>query len=327
MIKKLWSFLDKLQCNVDKGGSIITRCPFCGDSKRKLVNYGHLYISKSIPFFICFRCNTKGHIKKLLLKLINDKVCTPDQATAILNAYGGSTKIRVTYNSTKLHYEIGESKLTKQMYDYLIARIGKELQWSKHKIFTAKDLFENSNIYNFNHPIINRMKNDMAFRTFIYESFIAFLSYFEYNIVMRNVLNQEPRYIHVSLTHTDPKSKLDFYTPQCYFKPYDIYSKFSSFVVAEGVFDILNQRVPFNNIDNNKFKIAVFGKSRLHKALDIAYSFFITNPTFIIYLDKDVYQSKVTLQALKFTYRGKAKFYINKIGKDMGESSVVLCEV
>jgi len=326
MVEKLWSFLDKLQCNIDKGDSIVTRCPFCGDSRRKLVNYGHLYISKSIPFFICFRCNTKGHIKKLLQKLIQDKICTTDQALAILRAYGDSTKIRVSYNTTKLHYEVDNTKLTKQMHDYLVNRIGKELQWSNHKIFTTKDLFENSNIYNFDHPIINRMKNDMAFRTFIYESFIAFLSYYEYNIVMRNILNQEPRYIHVSL-NTDPKSKLDFYTPQCSFRPYDIYTKFSSFVVAEGVFDILNQRVPFNNIDNNKLKLAVFGKSRLHKALDIAYSFFITNPTFIIYLDKDVYQSKVTLYALKYTYKNKAKFFVNKVGKDMGESLLVLCEV
>jgi len=43
-------------------------CPFCGDATRKAnPTHGHLYLSKSFPYFLCFRCNSSGNLIKLLL--------------------------------------------------------------------------------------------------------------------------------------------------------------------------------------------------------------------------------------------------------------------
>jgi len=83
----VWSFLEKTGCYQDKPSTIITRCPFCGDSRRKRYNYGHLYISKEVPFFICFRCNEKGHLKKLLKAFINNNLIDANHAKKVLAQY------------------------------------------------------------------------------------------------------------------------------------------------------------------------------------------------------------------------------------------------
>jgi len=45
-------------------------CPFCGDATRKAnPTHGHLYISNSFPYFLCFRCNQNGNLLKLLTLL------------------------------------------------------------------------------------------------------------------------------------------------------------------------------------------------------------------------------------------------------------------
>ena len=50
---------------INKTDHYIIRCPYCGDSY-KHPNKGHLYIAKQMPVFYCVRCDTGGHIAKLL---------------------------------------------------------------------------------------------------------------------------------------------------------------------------------------------------------------------------------------------------------------------
>ncbi|MEM3453217.1 MAG: hypothetical protein QW835_06300 [Candidatus Hadarchaeum sp.] len=49
------------------GREIMIFCPYCGDAHRKPdPKHGHLYISMDVPVFHCFRCNTSGHLNRLL---------------------------------------------------------------------------------------------------------------------------------------------------------------------------------------------------------------------------------------------------------------------
>lgn len=52
----------------DLGNEIQIFCPYCNDAVRKPnPTHGHLYISKTQPVFICFRCGTSGSLYKLLI--------------------------------------------------------------------------------------------------------------------------------------------------------------------------------------------------------------------------------------------------------------------
>ena len=58
-----------LVLNKETSTHFIFRCPFCGDSDNR--HHAHLYVSKKIPVFKCFKCNTQGHIR-LIEELIKE---------------------------------------------------------------------------------------------------------------------------------------------------------------------------------------------------------------------------------------------------------------
>ena len=63
----------ELKCSQVTSRSIITRCIYCGDSQRKLENYGHFYIFRHAPIATCFRCGTTVSLKKWLRDLKLEK--------------------------------------------------------------------------------------------------------------------------------------------------------------------------------------------------------------------------------------------------------------
>ena len=321
---EVWSFLsERTTCFVVKPNTVITRCPYCGDSRRKLHNYGHLYISLEIPGFICFRCNEKGHIKKLLSKFIECRICTVDEAKRVLNAYHGkSSKVSFASNSDKLQYDRIETNLTDKQRLYLLDRVGKELDWSSYKIASVGWLIDNSNFMSIDNPIIHRMHRDRDFLSYVANNYVAFISLLDTVIILRNVSNQEPRYIQVYTNNHDP---YDVYVANPNYNSFKL-SQAKNYVIAEGVFDVLNQRVKFNT-DNSYCKIAVFGKVRLFKAKTILQSFFSTIQQINVYVDKDLLNDKFHLRLLKYELSEfPVRFFYNKVGKDMGEKKVVLQE-
>jgi len=67
---------------ISKPEHYIIRCPYCGDSVKHF-NKGHLYISKLQPVFYCVRCDTGGHISKLL-PAISDRLTNFQLLQALL---------------------------------------------------------------------------------------------------------------------------------------------------------------------------------------------------------------------------------------------------
>ena len=72
-IKKFGSILNHLQhlsgLFKDKGSHYMMFCQFCNDATRKPnPTHGHLYVSKSLPVFHCFRCGVSGTLLRLLVE-------------------------------------------------------------------------------------------------------------------------------------------------------------------------------------------------------------------------------------------------------------------
>ena len=68
-----------LVLNKETDTHFICRCPFCGDSDNR--HHAHLYISKRIPVFKCFKCNTQGHVR-LIEELIKES-CSYEYSSTI----------------------------------------------------------------------------------------------------------------------------------------------------------------------------------------------------------------------------------------------------
>jgi len=318
----VWSFLrERTTCFVIKPNTVITRCPYCGDSRRKLYNYGHLYISLSVPFFICFRCNERGHIKKLLKTFISKNICTTEEAKLVLQAYEGKTVNFKTINTTSsiitrnLTY-----KLNDHQYAYVRDRINSDFDPKLYNIVSPDDLMENSNFMSLNSPIVKKLHQNKHFLSDFKSNYVAFISLLRTVVVFRRITQGEPRYIQI---YTDNHDPYDVYCPDAS-KPFDL-TKFDTFIIAEGVFDILNHNVSLNR--KGHCRLAVFGKARLSKGLDILHSYFVEPKHIILYLDKDVIKDRFTLNMLQFAYKDTAvKFFYNKLGKDMGEQNVLIQE-
>ena len=320
----MWEFVSKTGCYIEKPNTVITRCPFCGDSRRKLYNYGHLYISTEIPFFICFRCNEKGHIRKLLKKFIEVGICNNEQAKQILIKYGDSKNLIKSIKSHKLVYHELDSQLNQQQLTYLLDRIGaKKFDFESFKIVSPKFLIEKTNFMNFKSPIIKKLKSNLNALKYLQDNYIAFISHWDTIIILRHIYNSEPRYIQI---YSDNHDSYDFYLANKPLSDFELSQK-NYFVIAEGVFDVLNQRVSFNT-DSNLIKIAVFGKSRLSKGLSIIRSFFANPKLIYVYLDKDVLQNRFTLAMLKHVYEDvNVRFLYNKLDKDMGSNKILIKEL
>jgi hypothetical protein len=72
-ITKISSIITHLKTNSsyykESSNEIIIFCPYCDDSTRPKANHGHLYISKSMPVFNCFRCSSSGNLIRLLIDI------------------------------------------------------------------------------------------------------------------------------------------------------------------------------------------------------------------------------------------------------------------
>ena len=318
----VWSFLrERTTCFVIKPNTVITRCPYCGDSRRKLYNYGHLYISLIAPFFICFRCNERGHIKKLLKTFIHNNICTTEEAKSVLVAYNGKVANFKSVNTTssiitnRLTY-----KLNDQQYNYVKNRINADFDPKHYNIVAPEDLIENSNFMSLKSPIVRKLHQDRHFLEDFKQNYVGFLSLLRTVVIFRRITDGEPRYIQVYTDSTDP---FDVYCPNAS-KPFDL-TKYSTFIIAEGIFDILNHKVSLNQ--KGYCRLAVFGKVRLSKGLDILRSYFVEPKHVLIYLDQDVLKDRFTLQLLNFAYKDvPVKFFYNRLGKDMGEQQVSIKE-
>jgi len=95
----------------ETNNEIIVFCPYCDDAVRPKADHGHLYISKTMPVFNCFRCSSSGNLMRLLIDMGFD-----DQD--VLSYISQSIK----YKTTKDYYSKTKQKIAKlkQIQDNVI---------------------------------------------------------------------------------------------------------------------------------------------------------------------------------------------------------------
>lgn len=107
---KLFKQKYKHKVLINKSEHYVIRCPYCGDSVKHL-NKGHLYITKHIPVFYCVRCDTGGHILKLL-NAIQDRFTQEN-----FNILKTMLQQITVNNLLKITYETETESISEYQYD------------------------------------------------------------------------------------------------------------------------------------------------------------------------------------------------------------------
>ena len=280
----------------DVAGSreILTRCPFCGDSKDP--RNAHFYISvpagpDDLSFYDCKKCPAKGILSDEVLRklgcLDNNtiiQVMTHNSRVLKLPKYKTLRKINIypLYNDYIRNTNYNELKL-----NYINNRIGSNFTYKDLqalKIFlNLKDIISRNNLELTRHNmIINALD----------ENFIGFISYDNSFCGLRKCTNTElhnsinKRYINYNLVNKPDNSKAYYILPTAIDITNPIPIKIH---IAEGQFDILGI---YHNLNNcNSFQniyIACGGKGYKQTLEFILTELGLINFEIHFYPDKDV---------------------------------------
>lgn len=192
------------------GDWIETFCNYCGDYERKYnPNHGHLYIAKTFPFYVCFRCDTRGPLFKLL---IDTHFTDQEVLRQVKFSQGGS----YTYNKSGL----------KKKYNKQVDLI------STYRYFQKKhpQLFEQ-----FLNYIYQRCLDIDPMKYFLHPGIID-------NKLVCNLLNYDNSFVtarfignYGKLRYKNPSDK-QFY----YFQNIHEIDTFENIIICEGAFDLIN---------------------------------------------------------------------------------------
>jgi len=270
---------------------IICRCPFCGDSVKNK-NKGHLYISKDLDVFHCFRCDEAGPVSLLLQLLEYDGPVPPSTKKS-------ASKVYAVRQSRSLKFPLCNEPYKQ---DYLISRgvdLDKELMY---RIVWRLDTFLEENYIQLN--------IDYGLLKLLSEYYVGFLTYFGERIIFRRidtVYNDWYRYYNIRIGN-----KLDYYV----LNNYD-YRDFPTVVVSEGVFDTI---AAYNklNYEQSVF-VSALSKGFASAFFWTCYAFVLTKVDLVLVLDNDVSVERYKWLA-KNKFVRSLKFVIPKDGKDIAES-------
>ncbi|MCK9439347.1 MAG: hypothetical protein WC188_03250 [Candidatus Caldatribacteriota bacterium] len=259
----------------ESGGEIIIFCPYCDDASRPKASHGHMYISKTMPVFNCFRCSSSGNLVRLLI----DTNFTDEDILKYLSSF-------IRYKNVKDYYR-SKKKIAKlkQIQETVIL---KNLEFEKQ----YKNKFEIYRQY-----LIQRLGNIDFTKFLISPTFFnqktscTFTNSENEDIVLRLI---EP--------YKDLRYHLNPDTSGKYFFQEIDFEKYSSIVLAEGPFDILN--LYLYNIDfKNCFYIALNGKKYLNTIESLLIEHFLLKEIEInLIFDMDVIQKN---QYKMYLYRSK----------------------
>jgi len=245
----------------EKNNHYIIRCPYCGDSKKRL-NTGHLYISQTIPVFRCNRCSKGGSIFKLLKYLsfehldpktdiFSDNAFSFDNLqynyTKKINSYAADSDYQLEYKNIVQSYN---ENVYHEKIKYLSDRVNintdtllSDSYISNKIIIDTKYLIEN------NIPIQNRIAECYRSPNLIQyitnnliNNYIAFLGVNKNIIIFRNITTSKYRYFKLNIN----VQQKDYFV----IDKLDQIEKIPTLVIAEGPFDIL---VPYFHSTNDNF--------------------------------------------------------------------------
>lgn len=270
-------------------------CPYCGDATRKVnPKHGHLYLSKTFPYFLCFRCNISGNLLKLL-------IYTNFNNISVINELKRNSKssIEFIYNKKNIVSNIIKDNiydLISKQHDEFIKNYGIE-NYNLFRLYLDKRSID---IYPINYLISPVFING--------EVYCQFYNY-DFEISSCRSINQK-KHLH---------NKLNFY----YFQDnLNNIIEYNNIVICEGVFDIINcQRFIFKTLDY--FYIAINSSFYIKSLNELISKYCLLGDyNFHVIIDKD-YTNKIELVKYKFPENIKIKFYTTIAGKDIGDNSLI----
>lgn len=304
---------------------IVTRCPYCGDS-RKDPYKGHLYIQNQPPYkYFCQRCQSSGVTNRNLLQLLEcENFVILNQIQREYEEY--SRKVKVKYGSNlsflsnkKIVFPRPTHK-DKMKVKYLEERLG--ITITDEDIDRYKIVFSITNFLKENKiDILEKNKNNKQFTSNIYkiENFcVGFLSADKSTIIFRSMDPSKTYYRYNNFTiFPEVDSKKTYVLSNAL----DLNSKVFDIHITEGIFDIIGV---FNHVKNkemnpNSLYIANAGKSYLVTSNFIK-KLSILNADIHIYSDSDVDLDfyKDMLRQEPFYEMNGINIYYNNKGKDFG---------
>lgn len=276
------------------GKEMLTRCPFCGDSKLK--KNAHFYISvpsnpDEISFYDCKKCPASGILNSDVLR----KLGASDGAGLVeLETYNARVMKLPKYKTLKKidiyplnNTYIRQDQNNKYKLDYINNRIGSN--FSYNDVLALKIFLNLYDVLNQNRLELTRHKN---ITDSLDKYFIGFITYDNSFCGLRKVVDKElyksinKRYINYNLVNKTDNSKSYYIIPT----QIDVYNQEKIKIhIAEGQFDILS--IYYNLNKCNRYQniyIACGGKGYSQTLEFILTELGIINYEVHLYPDKDV---------------------------------------
>ena len=310
-------------------------CPFCDDAYRKpSPRWGHLYISKDKPVFYCHRCNTKGHIIKLLdylqypeidkiKKLYNYISPNYSDSNRIIIVQDDNSKDKLNSNNDySIQHKIDIDWSLSFVMEYIGKRIG-----ITDRLILDKHL-------NLKPARVSIRKDDNT-----YETYFGVIIYGQ-NIIDRSIKPLQARLINSKYRYIKllNNKRYSYILPLSNHKNINIYN-IDTLIISEGVFDTVNIYLYLKELNrcSSTLYTTVLGSSYHTKIFE----FFVYYPnikSIHLFVDRDIdiYQlikaiirhKKYLIQNDNF-YRNifnardfnrvEINIYKNLISKDFGE--------
>jgi len=277
--------------DLGEGRDIICRCPFCGDSVKNK-HKGHLYVSKTLGVFHCFRCNTAGQVAYLLSVLeCNDSI-------------DGLVVKRIKQPTKYVPSEVRQIQLPppgendQHKVEYLQQRGVDVDEYTKYRIVWNLDTFLRKNALTVDLPYdnYNMLVND----------YVGFVTLLGYKLILRDVTNKHRwRYFNVLLGDNTDYYAIDNFT----------YTTIPHVVVCEGVFDVI---LATKKLQYNAVYVASGTKSGVSALQWAMLAFGLFKPKVTVVVDTDAVNTQYKYKRLQ-RFIESIEFILPVGGKDIAE--------
>lgn len=274
----------------ETGAHYIFKCPFCGDSKK--ADHGHLYVSKTEPVYHCVRCGQGGHIASLIAHLGANDIVVP------LSLDSGKHSKRVTGKT--LHFNV-KKEYEDLVLSYMQDRLNLSYIPDELNMISYADYLKIMQLTHHN---------------FLFDKGVPFLSSKSKKLILRVLERSDYRYFVYSLEQ-------DREEPDCYIiqnkRKLSSFRKHRTVVIAEGIFDIINQYINrFIDTPDDAIYAASLTRTMTTASRVIRSQTLMYLPDVVVLADNDTpdeyYKNNVK--------HGSLKIWRNKLHKDFGEKEV-----
>lgn len=315
----------KLKYIKENARNIIVPCPWCeseneiGGNKRR--GHYHLYISKEVPVFHCFKagCSVGGHVSRLISKLKTDFRLEDFVDLEEVQKQKQKHVFKKNLCIFSQRFKIPEIKINSKncrKLNYLKKRLG--MSMDDEELVKLKGLILNIEEFRINNnlsfpPIYGKMAE------YIENNFLGFISDKHQMIILRNIKDDSLKYIKLPL-QTDYFGLLDYYS---------LVQNIDSdiIIMSEGIFDIYGEFI--FNTTNLREKAFIYAAGLSFSYFNLLCSILFDfphkiRPNLIILSDSDVGINKYLIFKKKYNFLMKSlTIYYNKAGKDFGSFPII----